>query len=376
MPMTRVHRSARVGGGSPDGSGASFGLGAANAGVDQDGAISAERCCARCDTRYAIDINPFERVKIASAGSTCTQCEPASRNAAPVTVQPAVVRPVQTIKMWWASRQDVLPELEIRRLTVTDGATEVWQPGARRVVQAGRPDLWHTHDKLHAAAADAIADMLGADIASRIATAWRPEYCQMLATQSNILRRVAAMMGDEAFHGLQVLLRLVGAPAPVAAITVEVLGRICARPENLSFTHAAYAMEVAGVALCLGTGQMGKCVAANSVAELSAPEPVSAEQLWQVVHNWIESALAERPRMLPFEETMTLFLDGAERSSEVFVGRSLEPPESADQPGQPKRQDRTDQPEQPGLAGVQEMLQVGPPSGPFVFGLRPNVWRS
>jgi hypothetical protein len=179
-------------------------------------------------------------------------------------------------------------------------------------------------------------------------------------------------MGDEAFGGLQVLLRLVGAPAPVAAITVEVLGRICARPVNLSFTHAAYAMEATGAVLCLGTGQGGECVAANGVAELLA-EPVGAERLWRVVHNGIKSALVERPRMLPFEETMALFLDGAQGLSEVFPETTLEPSEPADQPGQPERQDHA---EQPGLAGLQKLLQVGPPSGPFVFGHRADVWRS
>jgi hypothetical protein len=354
MTMTRIHRRAGVAGRVADG-----GPGAGG----HRGSVTADRRCGRCGTRVEVDVDPAERIRMILVGPTCPQCEAGRRRperTAPdgSTADATLPCGAEVVKMWWGAGEELLPELEVRTVVGSEAVANVWPSSA--VPHVGRPDLRDVDEGLRVSIATVLAGTLGADVTDHMMIAWRPQYCRMLVAQAGVLRGAATLTNGQ--QGLRILLRLVGAPAPVAAITVEAFGRMCATPRYLSLTYAAYTMETIGAALCLCTGQVDDCPAIDALASLW-PESAGAVQLWRAVQIGVGSALTQRPPMPPFAEVMASHLEGADGPSvpgDEDVGSPG--PMPPDPPNHPGVSDR------PGLEGLRTLLPPGPPAGPLVFG--------
>jgi hypothetical protein len=272
--------------------------------------------CGKCGTRYEVDIEPVERIRIDIVGSTCRECNPKLQREAlaplslapsprPASPRPASPKPAQVVKVSWRPSFPGDAALEILRVDNTSRAAERW-PKPTEAVPAGQPGLTTRIDpagELRAAVAVALAGTLGDDVQQRIEAAWRPAYCQMLVKQAQAIDAVATMdRCDDSTNRLRLLVRLVDAPPLVAALTVEVFARLLQRPIRGLLWDAAYAMEAVGTLLCCSGNYLDECVAAGRVAALWGEAELSADRLSRVLDRWFKPVLGARADLPQYGE--------------------------------------------------------------------------
>jgi hypothetical protein len=310
MAITRIRQrtGGGRGGGGRSGAGGRSGSGT-ELGKPQDSGANAfrtSRRCSDCRTHRTVEIDQLDSVRFTAAGPGCQTCEPARRAA----VDPAADRP-QVVKVWWASGQDVVADLHVRAVAEQGHGQREPSDRYEKWIISDRPapsDRWAPDPALERVAVDAVRVTLGADASMSLAVSWRPEYCRMLVAQSDALLRAAAAQPSDPDDEFVVYLRLVGAAPQVAAITSEILARAFGDPRPVSLTHAAYALDAAGVTVCMATGHGPDCVAVDALRQFQ--EVIDAAEIRRVIDGWFVPVLAERPAGLDgFAEVRAALLD-------------------------------------------------------------------
>ncbi|MDP9795422.1 hypothetical protein J2S43_003934 [Catenuloplanes nepalensis] len=290
------------------------------------GRLRRNRWCEVCETRYNIDLDP-ERLVVDVVGLTCRMCNPRRRHVYPDRPQPieADAVPASTVKIWWASRAGVLPRLTARRI---DAASNVSEPFA--LVE---PPL-----SVREGAARIDPDgSLRATVARRahepgrrlIAEAWRPEYCGLLVQLAYALDRLAvtAITG-----GVRLVLRIVGAPPLVSALTADALARAVESADPAPLRAMSRELKATAIIQCLDTQSLDDCTAADV-----------SDDLADLVSRWLTEALPatalEEPRAEPE------VVDMPQGAAEPDTG--------------------------PGVAAIAIKISDRVPDGPYIFGTRP-----
>jgi hypothetical protein len=291
--------------------------------------------CVACGTEQAVEVVAGAEIVLQVTGKGCEECNPGPGNNSSGERR-------STIRVWWDAPNGQAPGWVAAGLPGEAPAGPAPVPAP---APAGRQAAT---DQAWLEVAGSVPSCFEPAEWPAVAAAWRPEYCAVFGSVGALVRRFWAAVRGAA--GGQLMIRMAGVPALVAALLPELLARSFAS-ESGQYSHELdVLLRKLGVLLCAGTGQASTC---GSLHEELGRAP---------------SALDRRLLERPDYRRVLGKIDGGPTLTSV-AGLLGQPVAVSGPPGPPPpRREAPPEPANVIEVAIGNLRPIEPPPAPVVFG--------